>query len=164
FARADELDWHAGHRTNRDGRAAARVDVHLGQNQTGDRDVIAKSLRDVQCFLTEHRVNDEQSFHRRDVRHDGLQLTHQFRVQLRPSGGIQNHDAESTLFSFFKSAPGKFGRLEIQIRFDGYIESLTELLQLLYSRGTIRIARDQHDALPFRAKQTRQLARGSRFA
>ena len=60
FAGADELDGLAGDVANGDGRAAAGVAVHLGEDDAGEAEALMKVLRRVDGVLAGHGVGDEE--------------------------------------------------------------------------------------------------------
>ena len=61
FAHAEKLDRHPGDLADRDRRAAARIAVHLGQDQAGDRHPLVEALRNVHRFLTGHGIGNQQN-------------------------------------------------------------------------------------------------------
>ena len=62
FAGAGELDRLAGDGAHRQRRTAARIAVHAGQHDAGQRHLFGEALRDVDRVLAGQRVDDEQDF------------------------------------------------------------------------------------------------------
>ena len=65
LAGAGELDRLAGDGAHRQRRAAARIAVHAGQDDAGQRHLLGEALRDVDRVLAGQRIDDEQDFVRR---------------------------------------------------------------------------------------------------
>ena len=61
FAGADELDGLAGDVADGDGRAAAGVAVHLGEDDAGEAEALMKILSRVDGVLAGHGVGDEEN-------------------------------------------------------------------------------------------------------
>ena len=105
LAGADEDDRLARYRAHRQRRPAARVAVDPGQDDAGDPDPLAESLRDIDRVLPGHRVGDEQGLvrvgrlaHRRD-------LEHQLLVDVEPAGGVEQHDVVALGAAHLQRAP-----------------------------------------------------------
>jgi len=97
FTHAQELDRDTGNCADRDGCAASGIAVHLGQDQTGQADRIAKAFCNVQCFLADHCIHHQQDFHQRHALLDRFQLIHQLVIQLGTTGCVDNQHCHSAL-------------------------------------------------------------------
>ena len=93
LADADVLDRLLRHAVDGERRAAARVAVHLGEDDAGDVEPRVEALRDLHRVLAGHAVGDEQDLVRLDRRLEALELGHHRVVDLQAAGGIDEHHA-----------------------------------------------------------------------
>ena len=90
LAHADELDGLPGHAANRQGRAAARIAIHLGQHHAGQRELLVELVGRAHCVLSGHGVGDEQNLLRVQDLLQRLHLVHQLLVDVQASCGIDD--------------------------------------------------------------------------
>ena len=88
FADADELDRLARDLMNREGRAAARVAVQLGQHYAGKTQPFVELPGALDRVLTHHRIRNEQDLARPQLGSDLAQLLHQLIVDVEPPGAV----------------------------------------------------------------------------
>jgi len=62
FTHAQELDRHPGDCPDRDGRAAAGVAIHLGQDQPRQTYALVKLVGHAHSILAGHGIDDQQHF------------------------------------------------------------------------------------------------------
>ena len=92
LSHADVLDRRPGHPVDREGGAASRIAVHLGENHPGDAHRLVKTLRDPDGILAGHPVGHEENLMRV---HRGLEpgeLPHHLLVDLQAAGEDYNDE------------------------------------------------------------------------
>ena len=90
FTRTRELDRLSGDRAHRQRGAAARVAVHAGQHDAGQRHLFGKALRDLHRVLAGQAVDDEQGFGRVRRARYRLHLVHQLLVDVETARGVEH--------------------------------------------------------------------------
>ncbi len=100
FADAEELDGLAGDVTDGEGRAAAGVAVHLGEDDAGEAEALVKVCGGVDGVLAGHGVGDEENLAGVEELFEALHLAHQVFVDVEAAGGVDDegvaaHDAAS---------------------------------------------------------------------
>jgi hypothetical protein len=92
---ADELDRLAGDGAHRQGRTAAGIAVHAGQDDAGDAEALVKGAGGVDRVLAGERVGDEEHLvrSRRGLHLGGL--GHQALVHRGAAGGVEHHHVEA---------------------------------------------------------------------
>ena len=77
FADADELERLTGDLADRERRAAARIAIHLGEDDAGDAEALVELVGRFHGVLPGHGVGHEQDFDRVELLFQLLQLGHQ---------------------------------------------------------------------------------------
>ncbi len=90
LADADVLDGHAGHFTQRQSGATARIAVELGQDHARQRHVCLKAFGNPDCLLAGHSIGDQQGLVGLDAGLDRLELAHQLFVDLEAASRVDN--------------------------------------------------------------------------
>ena len=90
FAGADELDGLAGDVADGEGRAAAGVAVHLGEDDAGEAEALVEVLGGVDGVLAGHGVGDEEDLLRVEQLFELLHLVHQLFVDVEAAGGVDD--------------------------------------------------------------------------
>ena len=166
LAGGEELDGLAGDRAHREGGAAARVSVHLGEHHAGERKGFAERLGGDRRILPGHRVHDEQRLYRL---HRGVQIAdfrHHLLVHGEAAGGV--HDEHVVELGAgvgqgaFGDGDGFFGR---GARYEPGAGLGAEQPQLIDGRRTIDVRAHHRHALALPLLQVpRQFGRGGGFA
>src|SRR6267378_1694229 len=144
--------------------AAARITVELRQDDAGQPDRVVKATRDLYGVLSRHAIGDEEHFARRDGRLQRLQLVHHRRVDLQPSGGIDDHRACAYGLRFAQRVLHQLhdvSRVAFAENRDANLRA--ELLELFRRGRPIHIRRDQPWRLLLELQPARELRRGGRF-
>ena len=165
FAGAQVLDGHAADRAHGDRRAAARVAIHLGEDESRQGYALVKTARDIHRFLASHRIGDEQRFRRPDPCRYFGQLVHQLFVNLRAAGSIDDADAgvrhdrrrHATLGYLRRGHSGRFGM-------DRHVNLPPKRLQLLDGGRAVRVRRNEEGYLAFAPQLDRQFGGRRRLA
>ncbi len=111
FAHADKLYRLADDLLNREGRAAARIAVHLGQDHAGYPDAPVELFRRSDGILSGHCVGDKKDFDRMGFALDADQLFHQLIVDVQASGGINQQRVVTNIACVLQSCPRQFQRV-----------------------------------------------------
>ena len=146
LAGGDELDGLADDGLDGQGRTAAGVAVHLGEDDAVEVQAVVEGLGGLHGVLTGHRIHDEERLRRMDGFVQGGDLVHQLLVHREAAGGIDNHDAVA-----FGLGLGDGGLRDLDgillpfLGIDGHLDAFTQHLQLLDGGGTERIAGGEED-------------------
>jgi hypothetical protein len=97
LAAAHEGDRDPDDADDRESRAASRVTVHLGQDDTRDPDAAVELAGALDRVLPRHRIRDVEEIRRLDRGLDRLELVHQRIVDVQPAGCVDDHDIESAV-------------------------------------------------------------------
>ena len=92
LARARKFDRLAGDGAHRERRTAARVAVHAGKHDAGERHLIGEALRDLHRVLPGQTVDDEQGFGRVGGARHRLHFVHQLLVDVEAARGVEHQD------------------------------------------------------------------------
>ena len=92
LAGAEELDGRAGHVADGEGRAAAGVAVHLGEDDAGEGEEGVECLGGVDGVLAGHGVGDEEDFGGVEELLERGHLVHERGVDLVAAGGVDDED------------------------------------------------------------------------
>ena len=148
FAKADKADRLAGDSAHRQGRTAATVAVHPGQDDARDADLAVEFSGDVDGVLTSEAVNHQQRFAWLGDVADGLNLVHQDFVDVQTSGGIQEDDVIAAKVGL---GLGALGDLHRRLALDDGEAVDADLgaqdRQLLHRRGAVGVQRGEKHAL-----------------
>ena len=165
FAGADELDRLAGHRLDRQGCSASRVAVELRQDEPIDIERVVEGLRDRDCLLSGHSVDDQQDFLRLNRLLDAAQLVHQRLVDLQTSRGVDNDDVKSRVCRVTDGRSCDFNRVRFVAKGeDGGLDVFADDLQLLNGRGTVNVGRNEQGIATLLSQQCGELAGMRRLA
>ena len=101
LARRGVDDRLAGDRPDREGRAAARVAVELGDHDAVELRRLGEALRDVDGVLAGHRVDHEQDVVRLADLPDLGELVHQLLIDVQAARGVDDQHVAALLHSLF---------------------------------------------------------------
>ena len=101
----DERDRHADDADDRQRGAAARVAVHLRQDDAGHAHAPVELAGALDGVLPGHRVGDVEQIGRLHRRLDRLELRHQLVVDVQAAGGVDDHHVEPEIRASAVSAP-----------------------------------------------------------
>ena len=85
------------HLADGQGRAAAGVAVHLGEDDAVEFEGVVERLGAVDGVLAGHGVADEVDLVGLDLRVDLLQLVHRHLGDVQPAGGVEDDGVEQVL-------------------------------------------------------------------
>ena len=88
----DELQRLPGDGADGKRRAAARIAIHLGQDDAGDAELLVELVGRFHRVLPGHGVGHEQDFDRIQQCLQLLQLVHQLIVDVQAAGGIDQQN------------------------------------------------------------------------
>ena len=140
----EELDRDAGDGRDRQGGAAARVAVDLGQDQAGDGHGGDERLGDGDRLLAGHRVDDEERLDRMDGGVDRGDLGHERLVDGQATGGVEDdHVADLAPGGLDAVADDVHDRGAGRRAVDRDVEALAERLELVGGGGSVRVRGDE---------------------
>ena len=141
LAHTDKENRLAGDRLDRERRAAARVAVELGHNHTVHPDLVLEGLRDIDRFLTGHRIDREQRPVRAKRFFDAPELLHHLLVNLQTTRGIDNQDIVVILPRLLEGRAGNvYGIRAASHREDRDADLFTVHAQLFNGRRAVHVA------------------------
>ena len=144
LAAADKRDRHADDADHRQRRAAARIAVHLAQDDAGHADPPVELAGALDRVLPGHRVGDVQQVGRLHRRLDRLELVHQLVVDVQAAGGVDDHDVEAAVLRLGQRAGRAPHRIQIARRVEGlHARLLRHDRQLLDRRRAPDVGRHQ---------------------
>jgi hypothetical protein len=166
LADADELDRLAGDGAHREGRTAAAVAVHPGQDDAGEADAGVEVLRGVDGVLAGEAVDDEEGLARLGRVADGLDLGHQLVVDREAAGGVEEDDVVAAERRLLLGALGDGDGVLAGDDGQGVDADLrAEDGELLHRGRAARVERGHQDALALALLQALgELGRGRRLA
>ena len=82
FAHSDELDRLTGHLADGQGRAPTGIAIHLGQDNSGEREFFMELVRRLDGILASHGIGDKQDFLRVEHSLERLHLVHELIVNV----------------------------------------------------------------------------------
>ena len=146
LAGGDELDGLADDGLDGQGRAAAGVAVHLGEDDAVEVQAVVEGLRRLHGVLAGHRVHDEQRLRGLDGLVQGGNLVHQLLVHGQAAGGIDDDHAVALGFRLADGVLGDLDRILLAVLgVHRHADALAQHLQLLDGGGTERVAgREEH--------------------
>jgi len=107
FAGAEELDGGSGDVADGEGRAAAGVAVHLGEDDAGDAEPVVEGLSGVDGVLAGHGVGDEEDLGGFEVGFEGGHLVHEELVDAEAAGGVDEEDVAAEVAGVAEGFPGE---------------------------------------------------------
>ena len=166
FADADKLDRLADDCLDRERRAAARIAIHLGQDDARNADAFVELVRALDRVLPGHCVGDKQRFNRLHLRLDALQLIHQRIVNVQPARRVNHQRVEADLLAMQPRRPAQFQRIvNARAVKDRNANRLADDRQLIARRRAVNVHRQQQRIAVLIGRQPpRQLAGRSRLA
>ena len=165
LAHADELDRAARDRLDRQRRTASGVAVELRQNDAVDAQPLVEALGHVHGILTRHGIDDEQDLVRLDVRLDILKLLHELFINVQTTRRIDDHDIVDVRTRIFDRTSGnRHGIRALRHGKDGDAKLLAQHLELLDSRRSIDIGRNEQRFLSLLLERKAELSRRGRLA
>jgi len=144
---AEELDRNTSHFADGDGCAAPGVAVDLGKDQAAHWDHADEALRNIQCFLPDHRVHHQQDFLNRHRFIQGFEFVHQGIIQLRPSCCIQDHNRIAAFSRDIQRAFGDLHRFCAFYAVYWHVNALAQGLQLLNGCRAVNVRCYHQDSL-----------------
>src|SRR5690242_5484580 len=161
----DVLDRLLEYSVNRKRCTAARVAVHLCEDDACDAERAVESLRDLHCFLSDHSVGNEKNFCRMKRILEMTELVHHLFVDLKSASSIDNHYAITiTLGLFYSSLRNLHHVLRGSVGVNGNLELLSERLELIDGSGTIHVGCDESGGTTFALEFPRKLRSSCRFS
>ena len=142
LADTDQLDRLAGDGAHGEGRTAAAVAVHTGENEAGDADTFIEIASQIDGVLTGQRIRDQQDFMRIGLLLDVCHFQHQGFVDVRAAGGIENDDVMPAELGGLHGARGNIRRRlagDDRQRVDAGLDA--ELAKLFLGGRTTRVER-----------------------
>ena len=144
--------------------AAARVAVHLGEDDRVDPDRLVELVGDRDGVLTGHRVHDEEHVMRRDLAPDRLQLAQQRLVDVKPAGGVEDERRQTAARRFFargatdleRRLPGLAGHRNTELSAEG--------AELIHGGRPLGVGGREQRVLSLLGVEARELRRGRRLA
>ena len=100
----DELHRLAGHLFDRKRRAAARIAVHLCEDEAVESEPFVELLGALHRVLSEHCVCDEQDFVRPDLVFDLGELLHELFIDVQSSCSIDEQNVVAGVSRFAQGA------------------------------------------------------------
>ena len=164
FADADELDRRARHPVDRQGRTAARVAVHLREDDARDAEALVEDLGDRGRFLTRHRVRDEEDLARLRLGLDALELRHEIVVDLQAARRVDDDGRNAETLGFGDAVLGDRDRIVGRLAVDRQIDLLAERLQLRDRGRPVDVGGDEQRPPSLLFEPKRELARMGRLA
>ena len=140
FTDADILDRSARHRLDGQGRAAAGIAVHLGQDHAGQGQILVEGFGHGHGILTGHGVGHEQNFLRLYGGLDVHQLLHEQGVDVQAARRIEDDHGALLLFGVFERGADNVHGLHIRRRSKaGDVELPGERAELIDGGGTVHV-------------------------
>ena len=145
----------AGDVADGEGRAAAGVAVHLGEDDAGEAEALVEVLGGVDGVLAGHGVGDEEDLLRVEELFELLHLGHELFVDVEAAGGVDDEgvaaeDAASRRASLARRSTscgvGGLG-LRFCLRRAAGFDGLGNDLELLARGGAVDVDRDEHGAV-----------------
>ena len=166
LAHADELDRLAGDLAHRQGGAAARIAVQLGEDHAGQRQRIAECLGGIDRILPGHRIDHEQGFNRFERGVQLLNFRHHRGIDSQAPGGIDDQHVVIMLARKIQRGQRDILRFLADVRGkEVNFQLLRQRAQLLDRRRAIHVATDQqHFFLVLVAQQFGEFAAGGGLA
>ena len=172
LAGGEELDGRAGDLADGEGRAAACVAVHLGEDDAGEGEEGVEGAGGGDRVLAGHGVGDEEDFGGVEELLERGHLVHERGVDLVAAGGVDDEDVAAEaggLALRFASETEDVGGI---VRGGGVERALVELggdgfgddAELLARGGTIDVDRDEHGAMARLLEPCGELGGGGGFA
>src|SRR5690606_16350085 len=153
---------HAGDATHTQCSTAARVAVHLRQDDARERYVLVEALRNTHRFLADHRVDDEEHFRRIRRLADALQLLHQRIVDLQTTRRVQDQRAMPAARRRLECGLRELADVLFRaVRINRNVDLLPQRLELIDRRRALYVQRRHHRLTTLALQPLRQL-RGSR--
>jgi hypothetical protein len=164
FAAPDKGDGNADDRDHRQGRAATRIAIELGQHDARDPDAAIELTCALDRVLPCHGVRDVQQIRGPHGGLDRLQFLHQLVVDMQPTRGVDDDRIEALGLGLGQGAGRArdrihgLGRVHLDIRF------LADNRQLLNRRRATHIGRHHQWVPALPSEPQPQLAARRRFA
>ena len=166
FGCAREFDGRAGDLPHRQRRAAARVAVHLGEHDAGERQRLAEGFGGVGGVLALHGIDHEQSFHGLEGGVQGFDFLHQRFVNGQAACGVHQQHVVVLAAGVVQGGAGDVQRLLIGRGREPVGAGLRRHgFELLDGGGAVHVARDgEYFFLALLDQVARQFGRGGGFA
>ena len=166
LADTDKFNRFAGYVAYGQCRTAARVAVHLGQHDAGQRQGFIKCLGSVYRILTQHRIDDEQSFNRANRRMKRFDFVHHLFIDCQTTGGIDHQDIVKMFFGVIGGGSCNLNRVLVGIGREKIHTDLFGQQAQLFDRGrAVNVGRDHQNLfLLIVFQQAGEFADGRRLA
>src|SRR5829696_1653061 len=149
LALGGELDRTPRHGDDRERRPATRVTVELCQDHPVEVGVLLEGLCHLDGVLAGHHVENQQDRVRPGRLPDATDLLHHLHVNDLPAGRVHDHEVVAAVPGLLDAAlRDLLGLGSRALRINGNGEFAPDLLQLVYSRRPVRVARHEIRALP----------------
>ena len=147
---------------NGESRAAARVAIHLGEDDAGDAKAFVELVGRFDGVLARHGVGDEEDLDGVKLLFELLQLSHQIVVDVEAAGGVDQQNVAAGLRAFAARGAGQVERLRFSGRafIDWQTDVARDHLQLLARGRPVDIHRYHHGAMAVLREPARELAGG----
>jgi hypothetical protein len=163
LAGTGEEDRLADHFLYRQRRTTARVAVDLREDHAVETDRVLEGLRDVDRFLSGHRVDDEQRVVRLHRVTDVAQLVHQLGVDLQTARGVDDDDVAAEARGFFERVARDRDGIA-RLRVERHVDTTGEHAQLLDRGRALEVGTDEQRLQPLGFQEPRELACGGRLS
>jgi len=142
---------------------AARVAVHLGEDDAGYGQAFGKRARHLHRILAGQTVQNEERLMRSDQGLDCPQLPHEGVIDMKSAGGVQDDEIEIPALGLFDPVPADGYRVLIATRIDLRPDRATHCFQLIDGGRPLYIRGDQQHAPPLGQKAASELTTEGRF-
>ena len=162
---ADVLDRLLEHAVDRERRTAARIAIHLREDDAGDVEPRVEALGDLDRVLARHAVGDEEDLVGPDGGLEPLQLAHHLVVDLQPARGIHEHDAIARAARLIDAVARDLHHVlmpALGVHRD--VELLTERLELVDRGWPVDVRGDEARLTALCLELSRELGRGRRLS
>ena len=164
LAHADVLDRLAGDRLDRQGGAAARVAVQLGQDDAVVGQPVVEGLGGGHRVLADHGVDHEEDVGRVAATLDLLQLVHQRLVDGEPAGGVEDDRVAARFGGDPLGLLADERRAASRLGEDRHVQLLAQDAELVDGSGAVHVRGNQQGPAAALFQQARQLADGGGLA
>lgn len=165
FADTGVADGDSGDGFHGEGGTAAGISVEFGQDYAGEIDGFVKVLGNVDGFLSEGAVGDEENFVGDDGFAQILNFFDEVFVDLEASGGVEEEGIVAVVLGVLEGVFTDFGDFFVVafgVKSEGFLSG--ELFQLVDRGGAVHIAGDEEGAVPVGGEPAAHLGTGGGFS
>ena len=159
LAHAHKFERLAGDGADGEGRAAARIAVHLRKDGSRDAQALMKLVGGLDGVLAGHSVGDEEDFGGVEEFLERGELGHELVIDVQTARGVDQQDVSAGLDRFFARGAGEIEGLRLfrSTFVDRKLQIPREDAQLLARGGAIHVDRNHDRRVLFFGKIARQL-------